>query len=155
MANDAIALLKKDHANVKALFDEICNLGDRASASRAKLFQKIAQELDLHTRVEETIFYPAVKEAAKRDPEARDLVLEAFTEHALVKTLIADIQSLESADENYRPKISVLVEMVLQHIQEEEKELFPHVKRICDQGQLREMGDQILEMKEQAGAPVR
>ena len=64
---DAIKLLKKDHRDVEAMFKEVHDLSDSASASRRKLFDRIADALELHTQCEEEIFYPAVKSASRRD----------------------------------------------------------------------------------------
>src|SRR5580765_7041177 len=90
-APDAIALLTQDHKNVKKMFDEYEALGDKAIASKKKLADTICEELIVHTKIEEEIFYPAVRAAIGDD----DLMDEADVEHAGAKDLIAQIQSME------------------------------------------------------------
>jgi hemerythrin-like domain-containing protein len=80
--------------------------------------------LKVHAQIEEEIFYPQAREATKD----HDLIDEAVVEHATVKNLIADIESMEVGEDLYDAKIRVLGEMVKQHIKEEEEELFPELE---------------------------
>jgi hemerythrin-like domain-containing protein len=80
--------------------------------------------LKVHAQIEEEIFYPQAREATKDN----DLIDEAVVEHATVKNLIADIESMEVGEDLYDAKIRVLGEMVKQHIKEEEEELFPELE---------------------------
>src|SRR6185369_5241628 len=57
----ATQLLRGDHATVKQLFRRFERAGDRAHETKQKLFEQIKQELELHTKIEEEIFYPAVE----------------------------------------------------------------------------------------------
>lgn len=148
---DALKLLKEDHKKVKALFEEVEALGDRASAGRKKLFQKIDRELTVHAKVEETIFYPEFRRRAE-DSEERDEVLEAYEEHALVKTLIGELENLDPKDEKYKPKLSVLKELVNHHVKEEEGTMFKMARDLFEKDELNEIGDRILEEKQEMGA---
>lgn len=150
---DAISLLKKDHATVKGLFKEVEDLGDRATTSRRKLFDRINQELTLHAQIEEHIFYPAFKERAE-DTEERNTVLEAFEEHAIVKTLLHELEGLEPSDETYAPKLTVLMELVRQHVKEEEGTLFRMAREMFDRDELEQVGQELEAAKERgiAGA---
>ncbi|WP_446728953.1 hemerythrin domain-containing protein [Pseudoduganella sp. OTU4001] len=123
---DAIALLKQDHANVKALFQEFEDLGDRAFASKKKLADKICLELTKHATAEEEIFYPAVRAA---DKESEDLVDEATVEHSSAKDLIAQIGEMDPHDELFDAKVKVLGEYINHHVKEEEGEMFPKAKQ--------------------------
>lgn len=123
---DAIALLKQDHANVKAMFKEFEGLGDRAFAGKKKLADKICLELTRHATAEEEIFYPALR-AADRDNE--DLVDEATVEHATAKDLIAQIGAMDPHDDLFDAKVKVLGEYIDHHVREEEGEIFPRAKQ--------------------------
>jgi iron-sulfur cluster repair protein YtfE (RIC family) len=153
-SEDAIALLKADHKKVKALFAEAKELGDRAYASRAKLFAQIDEELTIHTKVEEAIFYPAFKEKTKSASPERDEVLEAYEEHAGAKELIKKLEGLDPSDETYKAKLQVLGEEIDHHVKEEETTMFPMARKLLSEDELRALGDQIQEMKAQAGAPA-
>jgi hemerythrin superfamily protein len=150
---DALSLLKQDHDKVRALFSEVEKLSERASTSRRALFDQIDEELTLHSKIEEKIFYPAFKERAE-DTEERDEVMEAIEEHAVAKRLIKELEGLEPTDERYKAKLSVLMEAVKHHADEEEKEMFPMAREIFEKEELDEMGDKIIAAKEKAGAPV-
>jgi hemerythrin superfamily protein len=147
---DALTLLKADHREVEGLFREIDDLGPRASTSRARIFEKIDQALSLHAQAEEKYFYPALKERAKSDE--RLPVLEAYEEHAIVKTLLAELQRLDPSDETYVAKLAVLEESVLHHVKEEESEIFKIARELLDANELRAVGEQIAAFKQHAGA---
>jgi hemerythrin superfamily protein len=123
---DAIALLKQDHANVKAMFQQFEALGDRAFASKKRLADKICLELTKHATAEEEFFYPALREASK---EAEDLVDEASVEHSTAKDLIAQIGAMDAHDELFDATVKVLGEYIDHHVKEEEGEIFPLAKK--------------------------
>lgn len=148
---DAIKLLKEDHKKVKALFEEVEGLGERASTQRKNLFQKIDQELTLHSKIEETLFYPEFKKRAENSEE-RDEVLEAYEEHGVVKVMIGELEDLDPKDEKYKPKLTVLKELVLHHVKEEEGELFPMARELFEPDELNRIGDRIVAAKEKAKA---
>jgi len=139
---DAIALLKRDHAEVKELFEQVEALGERAAASREKLFEKIDRALELHTSIEENIFYPAFRSRVE-DTEERDQILEAFEEHAVAKTLLDQLQGLDPSDETFKPKLMVLIESVRHHIKEEEGKLFKMARDLFDRDELDQLGEQL------------
>jgi hemerythrin-like domain-containing protein len=120
---DAISLLKEDHQEVKQLFTRF----ERANgeSEKERLAEKICNELKLHTRLEEEMFYPAVREAISD----ADLVNEAEIEHASAKDLINQIEATSPSDERYDALVTVLAEYVRHHIKEEEGEMFPKVRR--------------------------
>ena len=122
---DAIAVLTEEHEQVKAMFEQYEELGDRAHVSKHKLALQICEALTQHARKEEEIFYPAVRQAIKED----DLMDEALVEHASAKDLIAQIQSMEPGDDLFEAKVKVLSEMIEHHVEEEEGEMFPKVRK--------------------------
>ena len=97
---DAITLLTQDHEQVKALFEQYEELGERAHVSKHKLALQICDELTKHSMIEEEIFYPAVRKAIKDD----DLMDEALVEHSAAKDLIAQIQDMDPTDELFDAK---------------------------------------------------
>lgn len=123
---DAVALLKQDHDEVKAMFKQYEELGDRAFATKQKLAEKICLELTKHAIAEEEIFYPAVR--ADVD-DADDMVDEATVEHQSAKDLIAQIHSMDPHDDLYDAKVKVLGEYIDHHVKEEEEEMFPQAKK--------------------------
>ena len=74
---DAITLLKTDHEKVSGIFEKLEETTERAEKTREELFQKLKQELELHSHIEETIFYPVLK----KSEETRDITMEGIQEH--------------------------------------------------------------------------
>jgi hemerythrin superfamily protein len=120
---NAVELLKHDHREVEAYFDEYEDLED--NAEKDELAAKICEALKAHMQIEEEIFYPAARAATGDD----DLLDEAVVEHAGAKHLIEEIESMEIGDDLYDAKIRVLGEQIKHHVKEEEEELFPEVER--------------------------
>lgn len=138
---DAITLLKEDHAKVKQLFRDFEASGARAFSTRKRIGDAIRQELEVHTRIEEDIFYPGVQSSA---PE---MIAEAIEEHHVVDRILEELEQIEPADEKFTAKMTVLIENVEHHAEEEEKELFPRVKRDLGAEKMREMGEQMSRRK--------
>lgn len=117
---DALSLLKEDHRKVEALFEQYESADNKRS--QGSIAQRICAELDVHTRLEELAFYPAIQ---REVPEAADEVKEAIVEHSAVKRLIKEIQGMQPSDEMFNAKVTVVMEFVKHHVREEENDLFP------------------------------
>jgi len=143
-ANDATALLAKDHKDVKALFKRYEKLAkaEADAGEREELAAQICEMLEAHTTVEEEIFYPAVREAQVD----ADLLDEAEVEHASAKDLISQIRSMSPDDDLYDAKVTVLGEYVNHHVEEEEGQMFPKARRA--KVDLEGLGEQIRSRKE-------
>jgi len=141
---DALTLLKKDHAEVKALFKQYDKLAkaDADAADREGVASQICEMLTVHATIEEEIFYPAAREVLSGDKE--DLLDEAEVEHASAKDLIAQIQSTDAQDELYDAKVKVLGEYIDHHVKEEQDEMFPKLKGKLD---MKGIGAQLLARK--------
>ena len=138
---NAIELLKKDHQKVAGLFKQYESAGEDASSKKEELFRRIKRELDIHARIEEEIFYPAAKQVPVE--EARELVAEAAEEHKQVKTLLAELGGMDAEDERFDAKMKVLKEDVEHHVEEEENEMFPKVRKGLGGDRLEDLGRQL------------
>jgi hemerythrin-like domain-containing protein len=152
---DAITLLKTDHDKVKRLLADLESTTERGVKTREELFATIKGELTVHETIEEEIFYPALKE----HPKAKDIVLEAYEEHHLVDTVMAELEGLDVADETWGAKAMVMKENIEHHIDEEETEMFKQARQVFDARELDELGARMAERKRTAqqelGIPVR
>ena len=144
---DAITLRTQDHEQVKALFEQYEELGERAHVSKHKLALQICDELTKHSMIEEEIFYPAVRKAIKDD----DLMDEALVEHSAAKDLIAQIQDMDPTDELFDAKVKVLSEQIDHHVEEEEGEMFPKVRQA--KLDLMALGEELAERKDSIELP--
>jgi hemerythrin superfamily protein len=147
---DAIVLLKNDHKTVEKLFKQFeKQRKDKNSDPKAKaaLVAEIIQELTTHTYIEETIFYPAARTAA---PNTSDHVLESFEEHHVVTWMLSELAGLDPADESYDAKMTVLMENVRHHVEEEEQDWFPKVREAMGRKILQELAGQMEDAKKDA-----
>ena len=141
-AISAITLLSNDHRKVEALFEEYEKA--KASSRKQKIALEICDELTVHAAVEEKGFYPPAREALGKDA---DLVDEADVEHASLKWLIAQIKAESPDSDHYDAKVKVLSEYVSHHVKEEEKEIFPKIKK--SDLDMEALGAKLLELKTQ------
>jgi hemerythrin superfamily protein len=127
-AKDACDLLDADHRAVKKLFKEYDELtesrGRGAAQKKLDLAHQICMEVTVHARIEEEIFYPALRGAIKDT----DLLDEAEVEHQSAKDLIAQIQDAAEADDKFDAKVKVLGEYIDHHVKEERGEIFPKAR---------------------------
>jgi hemerythrin superfamily protein len=144
----ATALLKNQHREVKALFKKVESTED--PETRRQLLDEIGEQLKTHTRIEEEIFYPAVRDVGTE--KAQEMVDEAFEEHHVVDLVLAELPDVDPEDERFAAKMTVLRELVLHHADEEEEEMFPMAEKKLGADQLKELGDT---MAGEAGEPPR
>jgi hypothetical protein len=131
----------KQHREVEGFFKQIEKTED--SDERKKLMAEIKHALELHTRLEEEIFYPAVRGLETK--KAEDMVLEAYEEHHVVKLVLAELPQLDPDDEHFEAKMTVLKELVEHHVEEEEQDkdgLFKMAKKLGKE-RLEELGDRM------------
>ena len=133
---DAFTLLKNDHEKVSGIFAKLEETTERAEKTREELFTQLKQELDIHAHIEETIFYPALKQEA----ETRDVTLEGFEEHHVIKTLLKELEGMSVGSEQWTAKLKVLKENVEHHVGEEEGEMFKGAREVLSKEQIEDLG---------------
>ena len=147
MSTDAITVLKNDHKEVKKLFRQFEQAGDNATQRKGALVTSIIAELIRHTYIENECMYPEVR---KLLPELEDDVLESYEEHHVADLLCLELSTMSPGDEHFDAKTTVLIENVEHHIDEEERDWFPKVRKGLSRKQLQEIGARLLELKETA-----
>ncbi|GAC1579938.1 MAG: hemerythrin domain-containing protein [Candidatus Dormibacteria bacterium] len=135
---NAITVLKNDHKRVEQLFKRFEKLGDGAEKTKQEIVREIITELSQHAAIEEQVFYPASR---REVTETEDTVLESLEEHHIVKWTLSELDKMKPSDERFDAKVTVLIESVRHHVEEEEQELFPEVSRTLGRKQLNELGD--------------
>ena len=120
---DAVSDLMRDHRAVEKLFKEYEKAEDESR--KEEIFHQIHMELTVHTTIEEEIFYPASREFVKDE----EMVKEAEVEHASAKDLMAQLNKMSPSDDYYDAKVKVLQEMIEHHVEEEESEYFPELRK--------------------------
>jgi len=147
---DAITLLKNDHKTVERLFKQFEKAGDRASVEKRRIVDRIIEELSVHASIEEQYFYPATRATV---PKTETIVLESLEEHHVVKWLLSELVDLDPTNERFDAKVTVLIESVRHHVEEEEGEYFPMVRAQLGRSALTDMGNTMAEAKK--SAPTR
>jgi hypothetical protein len=143
---DALTLLKDDHDKMRKLLTELESTTERGVKTREELYATIKGELMVHEAIEEEIFYPALKD----HPKAKDIVLEAYEEHHVVDTVMAELEGLPVDDETWGAKAKVMKENVEHHMEEEEGEMFKQARQVFDRAELEELGERMATRKKSA-----
>jgi hemerythrin superfamily protein len=144
---DAITLLKNDHKTVEKLFKSFEKAGDGAKVRKRQIVDKIIEELAMHAAIEEQAFYPPIRELV---PDTTDVVLESLEEHHIVKWTLSELEALPPDHERFDAKVTVLIESVRHHVEEEETEMFPEVRKALGRKQLAEIGEALEKAKKMA-----
>ncbi|MEO5608187.1 MAG: hemerythrin domain-containing protein [Ornithinibacter sp.] len=149
MSQDAIVMLREDHKEVRALFREF-QKPTTTSARQGKIVEQVIELLTVHTYIENEVMYPRVRALL---PELEQDVLESYEEHHVADVLVMELVGLAPGDERFVAKTTVLIENVTHHIEEEETDWFPKVRKGLTRTQLREIGEELTAAK--AKAPRR
>jgi len=140
---NAFTLLKTDHKRVAGILEKIDATTERGVKTREELFTQLKTELDIHTRIEEAIFYPALEKA----DETHDITLEAFEEHKVVKTLLGELESMGKDQEEWTAKFTVLKENIEHHVEEEEGEMFTKARKVLGEEGAETLGSRMEQAK--------
>jgi iron-sulfur cluster repair protein YtfE (RIC family) len=146
---DAFELMMNDHRKVSEIFDR---LESGEASLRRELFPRLKQELDVHAHVEETIFYPALKEREG----TRDLATHAYSEHNEVKQMLDELQAGLDGTDNaaWGAKLRKLRQSVEHHVQEEEGKMFTQARAALEGEQIAQLGRRMTEAKQQQQAAM-
>ncbi|WP_246158962.1 hemerythrin domain-containing protein [Catellatospora sichuanensis] len=147
IGEDAIAMLKADHKVVEGLFKRFEKAGDSAFGVKRRIVTDVIAELTRHAYIEETLFYPTARKAA---PDTAEHVLESVEEHHVVVWMLSELADTDARDERFDAKMAVLMENVRHHVEEEEKEWFPLVRKAMNRTALRELGARMQAAKSDA-----
>jgi hemerythrin-like domain-containing protein len=148
---DALGILAEDHQKVLKMFEQFRKMKKKADPDEQEmqtLVETACAELTIHSRVEEELFYPALRDASGAD----DLLDEAEVEHASAKQLINELAAMQPGDDLYDAKFTVLGEYVKHHVDEEEHQLFPKAKKA--KMDLESLGEEIRMRKQELRAEL-
>lgn len=127
LREDALVILQADHDHLRKLFAAFqrhIGRNDEDIAAKETIVREACDLLDIHTQLEEEIFYPALRKALGEDP----LIDEAKIEHDTAGALMDALRKLSPDDPVFDAKFIVLSEIAALHMKKEEKEIFPLVR---------------------------
>ncbi|MDX6309584.1 MAG: hypothetical protein QOI06_2630 [Nocardioidaceae bacterium] len=147
MSTDAIVMLKQDHQQIRRLFREFERTSESAQVKQGKIVDRILELLTIHTYIENEGMYPRVRALL---PDLEDDVLESYEEHHVADVLCMELSTMSPEDERFTAKTTVLIENVRHHMEEEEQDWFPKVREGLGRNQLKELGAEMLRLRERA-----
>ncbi|MGD9702998.1 MAG: hemerythrin domain-containing protein, partial [Acidimicrobiia bacterium] len=136
-----------DHKTVEQLFKRFEKAGDRAHVEKRQIVDRIIEELSVHAAIEEQVFYPVARSTV---PDTEDIALESLEEHHIVKWLLSELADLDPSHERFDAKVTVLIENVRHHVEEEENDFFPKVRNELGRTALADLGEALAEAKKSA-----
>lgn len=138
-----ISVLTTDHRNLDALFTEFLQAEPDDLEDLARLRDHILKQLAIHAEIEEQTLYPALRD------EAGDDVLEALEEHHAVKATLAELERMPPSAERFRAKMTVVIESIRHHVEEEEEEggLFDVARRTLKPVEMEEMAERAEQLR--------
>ena len=125
-----VNVLKQDHRTVEKMFSDYQETQDRA------VVQQICDELEVHTRLEDEIVYPALRSDV---PDGEGMAEHAEEEHKEARQLIGRIRQTEDP-EHLAELVQDLQTAVEEHVTEEEDEVLPKMESALGAQRLEEMG---------------
>lgn len=137
-------VLKRDHRSLSALLRRLGDTTERSCASRATLLRRARESFETHARAEEHVVYSALRDVMP----AHQLILEGDEQHRLATRLFVELEQIDADDERWHARFKLLVNVLDDHIEQEERQLFPLARKLL-------MQTEQLELARQMGAAVR
>jgi len=129
LITDPLGFLEEQHLVVNRRFEELEQT--QSPKERDDVFRRLADTLAIHTTIEEQHFYPAI-----RSPRTENLLIDSLREHLEIKRALVDLVQLPIDDDLFDEKVVVLRQLVSRHIQADEAELFPLVRKTLSRADL-------------------
>ncbi len=148
---DIFSLIKADHRKVESIFSKLDKTTEKAVQTRRQLYTELREELMLHTEAEERALYPFLKQNEKTE----DLGFESIEEHALVKYLLQKLDNTSCDSKEWTAQITALKEIIEHHVEEEETEMFPKMKKAFSSEELTFFAQGFQQIKAENGAASR
>jgi hemerythrin superfamily protein len=149
---DVIEILEQDHREVEEMFTELESLRgastEEALTRRKDLADQVTIELVRHSVAEEVLVYPKVE----RDVSAEEAE-HARKEHAEAEETLHRLEKLDADDPAFDDELATLMAEIRHHIEDEEEEMFAHMRQVIDADELRKLGDRVEAFKK--AAPTR
>jgi len=149
---DATELLTADHNRLRGLFARFESAKEEDDLEQmTALTATILAELEVHTTIEEEIFYP---ELVDLNEEIHESITEGIEEHNVAKKQMAEVAGMPPDTDEWAAKVTVLLEVVEHHKDEEESTLFPKVRSATSADDREQLGVRLDARKAQLGAPT-
>jgi hypothetical protein len=146
---DVIEILEHDHREVEEMFSELESLRGASTEQdkerRKTLTEQVTIELVRHSVAEEVIVYPEVEDKVSKE-EAE----HAREEHAEAEETLQRLEKLDADDPDFDDELATLMKEIRHHIEDEEGEMFKHMRETIDADELRKLGERVEAFKKVA-----
>jgi hemerythrin superfamily protein len=141
-ASDVVDVLTADHRDVTALIDEIWSVRD--PMVRRDLTDTAISELVRHAVAEEMYVYPAMR---KHLPDGDKAVEHDVEEHKQLERTMKELEGLDVSGADFDATLRRLEEVLADHVQDEESEQFPELRRLIPRDELVELAEKVEKAK--------
>ena len=148
---DALEILEREHRRFEALLAQGEATTGRARKGRRRLLDRLVSELAAHEVMEEQVLYPALLSYA----HTRETLAEGLHEHDSAESIANELRALSTDDAQWDARFMVLKRVLQQHMDHEEKHLFPVARAAFSREELRDLADQMLELRSLRRSPAR
>lgn len=125
---NAIEFLIRQHREIEELFVKL-----EGAAEVESLLEDLARKLSGHMAIEEEVFYPAVYEVDCEE------LHHAMEEHDEAKVVLDDLMDMNPGSARFKTTLADLRKQVMHHVREEERDLFPKVRKATSAEELEEL----------------
>lgn len=138
---DGIKSLEKDHDRIRSLFSELDGTADPQELQDS--FDKLGNLLTIHAEAEEQVLYPEARNCGG----TAELIDKGQQEHDKGDQMVLAIKSTSPNKSEFKEKVRELQKFMLNHLDEEENDLFPRVRQCISDKKLEQLGTQLQETK--------
>ena len=146
---DVIEILEHDHREVEEMFKELESLRgastDEDKQRRKTVAEQVTIELVRHSVAEEVLVYPRVESKVSKEE-----VEHARKEHAEAEETLARMEKLDADDPAFDDEVATLIGEIRHHIEDEEGQMFAHMRQVLGQDELRTLGKSVEAFKKVA-----
>lgn len=148
---DALEILVLEHRRFEALLAQGEGLTERARKGRRQLLDSLMSELAAHERMEEQVLYPALLSYS----HTRETLTEGLHEHDSAEAIVNELEAIPTDDVEWGVRFKALKESLQDHMDHEEKHLFPVARGVFSREELRDLAEQMLALRPQRDSPRR
>ncbi|WP_426500899.1 hemerythrin domain-containing protein [Streptomyces sp. D54] len=130
---DVVALLMRQHGEIRNLFDEVEHSSGDA---RRDAFRRLVRLLAVHETAEEEVVHPFARRSL---PGGEQVVEDRLQEEKAAKEALAELDGIDTDDPTFMPRLMKLRRDVQHHARAEERYEFTHIRRSTDSARLASM----------------
>ncbi|MEU1889597.1 hemerythrin domain-containing protein [Streptomyces pristinaespiralis] len=144
---DVVALLMRQHGDIRNLFDEV---EQTTGEARRDAFRRLVRLLAVHETAEEEVVHPFARRSL---PGGEQVVEDRLAEEKAAKETLVALDDLDTDDPQFMPRLMKLRTDVQEHARAEERYEFTHIRRSTDAAKLAAMARAV--KAAEAMAPTR